>query len=75
LFLSEHADTVFELVFLVNVHGLLRDRALLGRLNDILYLALRSQVLRSVVHSVVVEGCLGLGGRGLGLSLGLRGLG
>jgi hypothetical protein len=29
LFLSKHADTVFELVFLVNVHGLLRDRALL----------------------------------------------
>jgi hypothetical protein len=30
LFLSEHADTVFELVFLVDVHGLLRDRALLS---------------------------------------------
>ena len=60
LLFSEQPDAVLELILLVYVHGLVRDRALLRRLNDVLYLALRAQVLRCVA-TATLECRLGLG--------------
>ena len=53
LLFSEQPDAILELVLLVYVHGLVRDRALLRRLYDVLNLALRSQVLRCVAAAAL----------------------